>query len=459
MQTAHIAAAAKKVSPVLGSLSTGVKNAALGEIRAALEAGRESISRANMEDLQAAREMGLDAPLLSRLKFDGGKLREVCAGIQSVIKLPDPSGRVLSARELDEGLCLYQVSCPIGVIGVIFESRPDALVQISSLCLKSGNAVILKGGSEALRTNRALFEIIRGASVRAGLPEGWIGLLETREDAAGLLSLSHDVDLIIPRGSNEFVRRIMRDSLIPVLGHAEGICHIFIDRSADPGMAEKIVVDSKTQYVAACNTLETLLVHRDIAPGILPRLHKALVALGVEIRGCAETQKFIPCTPASEEDWKTEYLDLILSIKICGSLDEAIEHIDACGSRHTDGIVTQDARAAVRFMDLVDSAGVFWNASTRFADGCRYGLGAEVGISTAKVHSRGPVGLEGLVIYKWRLYGNGHIVSDYAQGHRTFTHRDIPPSLPAGDGDRDGASADAGGVSGDGGRGRGSREG
>jgi glutamate-5-semialdehyde dehydrogenase len=440
METACIAAAAKKASPLLGSLGTDAKNAALGEIRAALEAACARIVQANRRDLLAAEEAGLDAPLLKRLKFDEAKLREVCAGIESLEKLPDPSGRVLSARELDEGLCLYQVSCAIGVIGVIFESRPDALVQISSLCLKSGNAVILKGGSEAAHTNRALFEVIRDASLRAGLPEGWIGFLETREDVAALLAQSGNVDLIIPRGSNEFVRHIMKTSLIPVMGHADGICHIFIDETAGLDMAEKIVIDAKTQYVAVCNALETLLVHRNRAAEILPRLQKALEAEGVEIRGCAETRKIISCKPAAEEDWKTEYLDLILSVKIVDSLDEAIEHINRYGSRHTDGIVTRDARAAARFMDLVDSADVFWNASTRFADGYRYGLGAEVGVSTAKIHSRGPVGLEGLVIYKWRLYGNGHIVADYAGAggsgaRRVFTHKDIPPRLPsAGDG-------------------------
>jgi glutamate-5-semialdehyde dehydrogenase len=434
MQTALVAAMAKKASSLMGALDTDAKNAALREIRAALPAARARIFEANREDLLSAEQGGLDAPLVKRLRFDEEKLGEVCAGMESLEKLPDPSGRVLSARELDTGLCLYQVSCPIGVIGVIFESRPDALVQISSLCLKSGNAVILKGGSEAARTNKALFEVIREASLRAGLPEGWIGLLETREDVAGLLSLSRDVDLIIPRGSNEFVRHIMKNSLVPVMGHADGVCHIFIDRSADPGMAEKIVVDAKTQYVAVCNALETLLVHREIAPAILPRLREALEERGVEIRGCAETRNIISCKPASEEDWKTEYLDLILSIKISASLDEAIDHINAYGSRHTDAIITRDARAALRFMDMVDSADVFWNASTRFSDGYRYGLGAEVGISTAKIHSRGPVGLEGLVIYKWRLYGDGHVAADYAQGRGTFTHKDIPLRLPrAGD--------------------------
>ncbi|MDR3201164.1 MAG: glutamate-5-semialdehyde dehydrogenase [Spirochaetales bacterium] len=430
MQTALVARTAKKVSPLLGSLGTDKKNAALGEILTALLAAGSRISEANEKDLRAAEESGQQTPLLKRLKFDEAKLREACAGIESLIKLPDPSGRVLSARELDEGLRLYQVSCAIGVIGVIFESRPDALVQISSLCLKSGNAVILKGGREAFHTNKALFEVIREASARSGVPEGWIGLLETREDVAELLSLSKDVDLIIPRGSNEFVRHIIQNSLIPVMGHADGICHIFIDEKADPSMAEKIVLDAKTQYVAVCNALETLLVHRKAAAEVLPRLQKALEAKGVEIRGCEQTREIISCKSAAEEDWKTEYLDLILAIKVVGSLDEAIEHINTYGSRHTDGIITGDAAAASRFLELVDSADVFWNASTRFADGYRYGLGAEVGISTAKIHARGPVGLEGLVIYKWRLYGNGHITSDYAEGLKAFTHKDIPPRLP-----------------------------
>jgi len=338
-------------------------------------------------------------------------------------------GRVLSARELDTGLRLYQVSCPIGVIGVVFESRPDALVQISTLCLKSGNAVILKGGREAAHTNRTLFEIIAEASSRAGLPEGWISLLETRDDVAELLGLSDDVDLIIPRGSNEFVRHIMKNTIIPVMGHADGICHIYVDKEADPAMAQSIVVDAKTQYVAVCNAVETLLVHAACAQEVLPRLKAALEAKGVEIRGCERTRKIIPCVPATDEDWAAEYLGLILSVKIVDSCEEAITHINTWGSRHTDAIVSEDEKAALNFMERVDSADVFWNASTRFADGYRYGLGAEVGISTAKIHARGPVGLEGLATYKWRLYGSGHIVADYAGGGKTFTHKDIPLQL------------------------------
>jgi glutamate-5-semialdehyde dehydrogenase len=430
MLATFIAAAAKKVSPLLASLSTEAKNSCLAEIRRALAYSREKILEANARDLDAAQKAGLEAPLLKRLSFGEAKLREVCSGIDSLIALEDPVGKILCARELDKGLELYQVSCPIGVIGVIFESRPDALVQISTLCLKSGNAVILKGGREAAETNKVLFEVISTASVRAGLSPGWIGLLETREEVDELLSLSRDLDLIIPRGSNEFVRHIMKNSLIPVMGHADGICHVYVDEEADPAMAEAIVIDSKTQYVAVCNAAETLLVHAKIAEEFLPRIAVALEAKGVEIRGCCRTQKIISCKPAREEDWKTEYLDLILSIKIVDSCPEAIDHINACGSHHTDAVVSANSRSAALFMERVDSADVFWNASTRFADGYRYGLGAEVGISTAKIHARGPVGLEGLVIYKWRLYGGGHVVADYAQGRRSFTHKDIPPRLP-----------------------------
>jgi glutamate-5-semialdehyde dehydrogenase len=430
MQTALIAASAKKVSPLVASLSTDTKNSCLAEIRRALGDSCKKIIAANARDLAAAEKAGLAAPLLKRLAFGEAKLRETRAGIDSLAALDDPVGKILCARELDKALELYKVSCPIGVIGVIFESRPDALVQISTLCLKSGNAVILKGGREAVETNKALFEVIAQASVRAGLPPGWIGLLETRENVSELLSLSREVDLIIPRGSNEFVRHIMKNSLIPVMGHADGICHVYVDEEADPAMAEAIVIDSKTQYVAVCNAAETLLVHAKIAGEFLPRIAAALEAKGVEIRGCRRTQKIISCKPAREEDWKTEYLDLILSIKIVDSPEEAIDHINAYGSHHTDALVSANAKTAALFMERVDSADVFWNASTRFADGYRYGLGAEVGISTAKIHARGPVGLEGLVIYKWRLYGGGHIAADYAQGRRSFTHRDIPPRLP-----------------------------
>ncbi|MDR2588592.1 MAG: glutamate-5-semialdehyde dehydrogenase [Spirochaetales bacterium] len=430
MSAAEDAAAAKRCSPFLAALSAEKKNEALAEIRAALLAGAGDIAAANRRDVLSAREAGLAAPLVKRLQFDEAKLIDACAGITSLAGLDDPVGRVLSARELDEGLKLYQVSCPIGVVGVIFESRPDALIQISCLCLKSGNAVILKGGREAAQTNRVLFDALLRAGRRAGLPDGWAALLETREDVAELLSLGSFIDLIIPRGSNEFVRHIMKNTSIPVMGHADGICHIYIDEGADFASAEKIVVDSKTQYPAVCNAVETLLVHERAAREFLPGLAASLQARGVTLKGCGRTQKIISCEGASEEDWRTEYLDLILSVKIVSSLEEAASHINFYGSGHTDCIVSSSSENAGRFMAGVDSANVFWNASTRFADGYRYGLGAEVGISTARIHARGPVGLEGLVIYKWRLYGEGHCVAPYAEGQREFTHRVLPKELP-----------------------------
>jgi glutamate-5-semialdehyde dehydrogenase len=347
-----------------------------------------------------------------------------------MIRLPDPVGRTLSAVELDDGLELFRVSCPIGVIGVIFESRPDALVQISCLCLKSGNAVLLKGGREAAQTNRVLADVIDGAGRAAGLPEGWLGLLETRDDVAEMLHLDDAIDLIIPRGSNAFVKHIMANTSIPVMGHADGICHVYVDREADLDMAERIVVDSKTQYVAVCNAAETLLVHSEIAERFLPRVQAALEARGVEIRGCGRTAAIIDVKPAVEEDWRTEYLDTIISIQVVDHLREAVDHINRYGSGHTDVIVSSDHERGLRFMNTVDSADVFLNCSSRFRDGFRYGLGAEVGISTNKTHARGPVGLEGLVIYQWRMLGSGQIVADYAgPSARRFTHRPLEKSF------------------------------
>ena len=335
-------------------------------------------------------------------------------------------GETLCATELDTGLELFKVSCPIGVIGVIFESRPDALVQISSLCLKSGNAVLLKGGREAAHTNRTLADLISTAARQAGIPDGWIGLMETRTDVQELLGLDHTIDLIIPRGSNAFVKHIMDNTRIPVLGHADGICHVYVDKTADLDMAIRITVDSKCQYVSVCNAAETLLVHADVARDFLPGIQVALNANNVEIRGCAQTSRYIDVIPATENDWNTEYLDHILSIKIVDSLEQAMDHINRYGSGHTDVIVSQDKQRADIFMHLVDTADVMVNCSSRFSDGFRFGLGAEVGISTNKIHARGPVGLEGLMIYQWRLSGNGHIVSDYAgQGSKPCTHKPL----------------------------------
>ena len=426
MDIQTLAQTARQASIVLAALTTEAKNKALDAIRLALLSQSHRIIQANSADLAEAQKNNLAAPLLKRLKFDQSKIDEVCKGLESLIGLPDPVGKTLSATELDKGLELYQVSCPIGVIGVIFESRPDALVQISSLCLKSGNAVLLKGGSEAARTNKILAEIIAEATVKAGIPAGWLGLLETRADVAAMLGLDKYIDLIIPRGSNAFVRHIMDNTRIPVMGHADGICHVYIDKAADIDMAVKITVDSKCQYVAVCNAAETLLVHKEIAPIFLPKVKAALEVKNVELRGCEKTRAIINIKPATEQDWKTEYLDYILSIRTVDTLEQAIEHINTYGSRHTDTIVTSDKSAAAKFLSLVDSAGVFWNASTRFADGFRYGLGAEVGISTQKLHARGPVGLEGLVIYKWLLTGSGHVVADYSGTNaKSYTHRKL----------------------------------
>ncbi len=426
MNISEIAKSAKSASIKLSIVSTDGKNQALAAIGQALKQQSAQIIAANKEDMADARKNNLAAPLLKRLKFDENKIVDVCAGIESLTGLDDPVGKTLSATELDSGLQLYKVTCPIGVIGVVFESRPDALVQISTLCLKSGNAVLLKGGSEAAKTNRILADVIEQATEKAGIPKGWIQLLETRQDVAEMLNLDEYIDLIIPRGSNEFVRYIMDNTNIPVLGHADGICHVYVDSDADLDMAVKITVDSKCQYVAVCNAAETLLVDNKIANNFLPKVKTALEQNGVELRGCEKTISIIDIKPATEKDWSTEYLDLILSIKVVDGLDEAIEHINCYGSAHTDAIVTNNKEDAEKFMDLVDSANVLWNCSTRFSDGYRYGLGAEVGISTNKIHARGPVGLEGLIIYKWKLLGKGQIVADYSGPNaKKFTHKNI----------------------------------
>lgn len=431
MTIQEMAKTAKQASILLAAQTTDKKNTALSRIAEAMRAQKDGIVQANQKDLTAAEADNLTAPLLKRLKFDEAKIEDVCLGIESLIQLKDPTGQTLGTTELDQGLELYKVTCPIGVIGVIFESRPDALVQISTLCLKSGNAVMLKGGSEAAQTNRILTDIINQASLDAGIPTGWIQLLETREDVAAILNLDDSIDLIIPRGSNEFVKYIMDHTNIAVLGHADGICHVYVDRGADLDMAVNVAVDSKCQYVAVCNAEETLLVDKAIAADFLPKVKAALDLKGVEIRGCQATCDIIQAVPATDQDWATEYLDMILSIKVVNGLDEAIPFINQYGSGHTDCIVTQDRDKAAQFMNLVDSGNVFWNCSTRFSDGFRYGLGAEVGISTNKIHARGPVGLEGLVIYKWKLIGQGQIVADYAGSDaKSFTHQSLNKDCP-----------------------------
>ncbi|UCF43020.1 MAG: glutamate-5-semialdehyde dehydrogenase [Planctomycetota bacterium] len=426
MSIAEIAAAAKVASIQLAGVKSDVKNKALAKIAEALRQNSAEIVSANKQDLADAGKSNLSAPLLKRLKFDEQKIADVFAGIKSLIKIDDPVGRTISATELDEGLELYKVSCPIGVIGVIFESRPDALVQISTLCLKSGNAVLLKGGSEARHTNKILADVICKASDNGGIPKGWLGLMETRAEVAEILKMDEYIDLLVPRGSNEFVRHIMDNTSIPVLGHAEGICHVYVDAEADLDMAVKIAVDSKCQYCAVCNAAETLLVDEKIAKDFLPRVKAAYEQKSVEIRGCERTAAIIDVGPATAEDWGREYLDYVISVKVVGGIDEAIEHINQYGSGHTDTIITADKKKAAKFMDLVDSANVFWNCSTRFSDGYRYGLGAEVGISTNKIHARGPVGMEGLLIHKWKLLGSGQIVADYSgSGAKKFKHKKL----------------------------------
>ncbi len=424
-QISDVAARMKLESPVMAATPVEQRNDALARIKEALLAHADEIFAANAADLEAAQRDGVAPAVVGRLRFDEHKLADVAAGIDGLIGLPDPVGRTLLRREMDEGLVLERVSVPIGVIGVIFEARPDALVQISTLCLKSGNCAILKGGSETMRTNKAIFEVIHAAAIEAGLPEGCLFQAEAREEISELLGCYGSVDLLIPRGSNAFVRYIMDNTKIPVMGHADGICHIYVDKAADIDLAVRVCVDAKIQYTAACNAVETLLVDRAIAADFLPQAVEALEAEGVEVRGDEEVRAIVDVKPATDEDWDTEYLALIVSIKVVDGVDEAIEHINRHGSHHTDAIMTDDAQAAERFMRLVDSAGVYQNCSTRFADGFRYGFGAEVGISTSKLHARGPVGLEGLVTYKYKIYGSGQIVGDYATGKSSFHFRDL----------------------------------
>jgi len=420
----------KEASIKLAAMDEDQKNRALAQIARALVERREEIIRANQDDLARSEKENLAEPLLKRLKFDEAKINDVVDGINSLIELEEPVGKTLLATELDEGLELYKTTCPIGVIGVIFESRPDALVQISTLCLKSGNGVLLKGGSEAMSTNRILADVIIRATEEAGIPRGWLKLMETRAEVSEMLKLDEYIDLIIPRGSNEFVRYIMDNSRIPVMGHADGICHCYVDEEFDLDMAVKIVVDAKTQYVAVCNATETLLVHEKAAERFLPVLKEAMDKKQVELTGCPRTRVVIQVAEATEKDWQTEYLDYKLSVKVVDDLDEAITHINKYGSGHTDSIITGNEEKAARFMALVDSGNVFWNCSTRFSDGFRYGLGAEVGISTSKIHARGPVGLEGLVIYKYKLIGSGQTVAEYASREKTFKHKKLDKTFP-----------------------------
>lgn len=411
----EIAKNAKIASLKVAELDTNIKNQALENIAKMLEEHKSEIFEANAQDLEEAKTLvetsEISQSAYNRLKLDENKMRDMIQGVKDIANLDDPIGKVLLKRQLDEDLILKKISCPIGVLGIIFEARPDVISQISSLAIKSSNAVILKGGKESKNTNKKILAVINSALEKTnGFPQNVIQQVFSREDVAQMLKCDQYINLIIPRGGNNLVKYIKSNTSIPVLGHASGICHIFVDKSADINMASKIVVDAKTQYPSACNAVETLLIHKDF-----PKKDELLASLQLnEI-------KLVP----KPESWETEYGETTLSVKTVNSLEEAIEHINTYGSGHTDSIITNDLENAEKFMNNVDSAGVYLNASTRFADGFRYGFGAEVGISTNKTHARGPVGLEGLTIYKYKLYGNGQIVDDYAKGKKSFHHKDL----------------------------------
>ncbi|MEA5583276.1 glutamate-5-semialdehyde dehydrogenase [Nodularia harveyana UHCC-0300] len=411
----------------LALLPTEAKNQALEAIAQALESAKDEIVQANIADCQAASPAGIAKPLYKRLQLDEHKLRDAIAGVRDVAKLADPVGSVQIHRELDSGLVLKRITCPLGVLGIIFEARPEAAIQIVSLAIKSGNGVILKGGKEAMGSCEAIVKAIKQGLSHTAVDSNAVQLLTTREETLELLNLDKYVDLIIPRGSNSFVQFVQDHTRIPVLGHAEGICHLYIDQSADIAKAITVTVDAKIQYAAACNAIETLLVHKSIAPEFLPKVAEALQKVDVELKGDQRSLEILPnIAPATDTDWETEYSDLILAIKIVDSIDEAIAHINEYGSGHTEAIITEDSAAVETFFGIVKAAGVFHNCSTRFADGFRYGFGAEVGISTQKMPPRGPVGLEGLVTYKYQMTGNGHIVASYTGVNaKSFTHQDL----------------------------------
>lgn len=417
-------AALKKAQLHLSSSSESVRNEALRLIYEELERDKDFIFAENKKDLEEAKGK-IGEAVLGRLKFDEKKLKSVRDGILDLIALSDPIGRIGEKRELDSGFILTKKSVPIGVIGMIFEARPDALVQIVALCIKSGNAVILKGGKEAVNSNRALFKVISAALEKTSLTSAFLMLIESHEDVASILKMDKYIDLIIPRGSNAFVRYVMDNTRIPVLGHADGICSIYVDEYANMDIAVPIVLDSKIQYPAACNAVEMVLVNEKIKECFLPQIKKAFNDNGVIIHGDEEVRNIIECETLGDDDLFKEFLSLEVSIKCVKDTAEAIDLINSNGSHHTDAIITENAENKNLFFSLVDSADVFANCSTRFSDGYRFGLGAEVGISTSKIHARGPVGLNGLMSYKWLLEGHGEIVSDYANGKKVFHHKDL----------------------------------
>lgn len=436
----EVAERAKAASRTLGTLPLEQRNAALEAMAAVVESAGPALLAANAEDLHAAEALtgaeALSAATMARLRLSEAKLGEMVAQIRSVVQLPDPLGRVLEATELDDrdpdgvarergraGLHLEKVSVPLGVLAVIFEARPDAVTQIAALALKSGNAVILKAGREVERTAAALVDVLRGALRRVGVAEDAVSLVTGRAQVAELLGMHELVDLVIPRGGKALVEYVQAITRIPVLGHAEGVCHIYVDQAADPELTLRVVADAKLDYPAVCNAVETVLVHRALEHTLLPRLLDALGERGVRLHGDASVRALRPAV-LPVEDWHTEYGEPELSVGMVESLEQAVEHIHRYGSSHTESILTEGDAAAEQFLREVDAAGVFHNASTRFADGFRYGFGAEVGVSTSKLHARGPVGLEGLTTYKYLLRGRGHAAGDYrGAGGRAFTHR------------------------------------
>jgi len=417
----------KSAARTLAKLDNPTKNLALEAIAEAISKHSEQILEANQKDVVNALAANLAAPLIARLKLDANKIKAMATGVRDVARLSDPTGIRQIHRELDAGLILERISCSLGVLGVIFEARPDAVTQISALAIKSGNGVLLKCGSEAVLSCEAIMQVIHLALENSEISPDVVQLLTTRAETMKILQMDRHIDLIIPRGSNEFVRYIQANTNIPVLGHADGICHLYVDQEVDMDQAVAIAVDSKTQYPSACNAIETLLVHEAIAPKFLAKVIPALQAQNVELRGCTQTLSLFPnLIPATETDWDTEYCDLILAIKIVDDLEAAINHINSFGSKHTEAIATINIDAYATFSSDVDAAGIFHNCSTRFADGFRYGFGAEVGISTQKMPPRGPVGLEGLVTYKYQLHGQGQIVADYSGSNpQRFIHKDI----------------------------------
>src|SRR5438270_4039619 len=430
---AELSMRARVASRQLAKLSNDCRNEILTKAAKTIEENAQRILDSNALDCRAAQPAvaagKMSSSMFARLRLIPRSIEEMATRVRDVARLPDPLGRRLAATELDENLVLYKETCPLGVIGIVFESRPDVVPQVAALALKSANAVLLKGGTEAAHTNQTLVEIWRRSlETLLSVPPEAVTLLHSRADVMDLLTLEQDVDLIIPRGSRELVDFVARNSRVAVLGHGEGICHVYVDRAADAEKAIEITFDSKVQYPAACNAAETLLVHQDIAQQFLPSAAAKLTTAGVQIRGCPKTITLLAqpgILQASDVDWATEYSDLILSVKVVSSIEEAIAHIHRYGSKHTETIVTEDDEAAKRFMEEVDAAGVFHNAWTRFAGGFRYGLGAELGIGTSKRDACGPVGLEGLTTYKYKLFGNGQTVAEYSSGKRQFKHRHV----------------------------------